>query len=322
MFGVTLFATGGPGNVDNGPVQAGFAIITPLAATAGSSTITVFANFGTKNSGGSQQAGITPSSLTTSAVVLVSASGRLSRSLGVAIVNPDKGNTNVTMTLRDEYGTPLGTKAFVLEGHHQIAKLVTELYNGEIPRDLTGTLSITSTSPVAVTGLRFRSGNITTLPITNLVPFSGPLPSPSTGVGGTGAVLLPHFVAGGEWATGIVIANTGSADMSVRLDLFKQDGTVLETTLNGTNASTFTNLTIPAGGVITIAPRHDDGDSKSLGGDHTFRKILANKFRERFDVVDPAEALAANQHDRPAERLALEWPIRDQILQTVVGIDG
>jgi len=125
--------------------------------------------------------------------------------------------------------------------------------------------------------LRFRNGNISALPITNLLPFSGPLPSPSTGVGGAGAVLLPHFVSGGDWATGIVIANMGTAEMSVRLDLFKQDGTALETTLNGTNASTFTNLTIPAGGVITITPRTHERESESLGADHTFRKILANK---------------------------------------------
>ena len=320
-FGVTVFAAGGPGNVDNGPVQAGFAIITPLAPTAGAG-ITVFTNFGTKHSDDSQQAGILPPGLTTSAVVFVSANGRVSRSLGVAIVNPDDDNADVTMTLHYEDGTPLGTKTFTIEGHHQIAKLVTEVYADEIPRDLTGTLSITSTSPVAIAGLRFSGGNLSTWPMTNLLPFSGPLPSPSTGVGGAGAVLLPQFVAGGKWATEIVIANTGTAEISVRLDLFKQNGMALETKLNGINASNFTNLTIPAGGVITIAPPDYDGDSEILGGDHAPRKILANELRERFDVVHAAETFAAHQHDRSANRLALKWPIRDQILQAVVGIDG
>jgi len=321
MFSLTAFATGGPGNVDDGPIQAGFAIITPFTAAA-SGSMTVYSNFGIKDSDGFQQAGILPPGLTTSAVVLVSASGRLSRSLGVAIVNPDNGNADVTMTLHDEGGTQLGTKTFTVEGHHQIAKLVTEVYTGELPRDLTGTLSMTSTSPVAIVGLHFSSGNLSTLPITNLLPFSGRLPSPSTGVGGAGAVLLPQFVVGGKWATQIVIANTGTADIIVRLDLFKQDGTALETKLNGTNASTFTNLTIPAGGVITIAPPNYEGDREFLGGDHAPRKILANELRERFDVVHPTEALAAHQQYRSANRLALKRPIGDQVLQTVAGINS
>jgi len=267
MFSVASFAQevedlGHTGDHDeDSPVQAGFAIITPLSATTSGGSMTVFATFGFKRGGETQPAGILPPGLTTSAVVFVSSSGRLSRNLGVAIVNPDSANVNVTLTLRGDDGTQLATKTITILGHHQIAQLVTELFTGTIPRDVTGTLYITSTGPVAVTGLRFRGANFSTLPVTILIPFAGSLPSPSAGIGGAGAVLLPQYVAGGGWATEIVIANTGTAAMTVRLDLFKPDGTALIMTLNGTTGSSFTGLTIPAGGVITIAPRDHDGDS-------------------------------------------------------------
>ena len=265
MFSVAGFAQqaedSGPGDQADDPIQAGFAIITPLPSSTTGGSLTVFATFGRKYDYGFEQAGILPPGLTTSAVLFVSASGRLSRNLGVAIVNPDPTATaNVTMTLRNEAGTIVGTKNVNVNAHTQISQLITELFTGEIPRDFTGTLSITSNNPIAVLGLRFRGGNFSTLPVTNLIPFPGALPSLSAGVGGAGAVLLPQFVAGGGWATEIVIANTGTAPMSVRLDLFKQDGTALATTLNGTNASTFSPVTIPAGGVIVLAPRNRDGD--------------------------------------------------------------
>jgi hypothetical protein len=263
MFSITAFAQAedsGTGHDQDSPVQAGFAIITPLPATTSGGSMTVFATFGYKRDGETQPAGILPPGLTTSAVVFVSSSGRLSRNLGVAMVNPDSANADVTMTLLDQNGTQLATKLIHVAGHHQIAQLVTELFTGSIPPDVTGTLYITSTNPVAIMGLRFRGANFSTLPVTILIASPGALPSPSAGVGGAGAVLLPQFVTGGGWATEIVIANTGTAAMSVRLDLFKSDGTPLVATLNGTTASTFTNLTIPAGGVITIAPRDHDGN--------------------------------------------------------------
>jgi hypothetical protein len=48
--------------------------------------------------------------------------------------------------------------------------------------------------------------------------------------------------------------------MIVRVDLFKQDGMPLTTTLNGTNASSFPGLMIPANGVLVLAPRDNHGD--------------------------------------------------------------
>lgn len=264
MFSVAGFAQqaedSGPGDQADDPIQAGFAIITPLPSSTTGGSLTVFATFGRKYDYGFEQAGILPPGLTTSAVLFVSASGRLSRNLGVAIVNPDPSAVaHITITLRNEAGMEVGTKNFDVSAHSQISKLVTELYAGPLPRDYTGTLSISSNNPIAVAALRFRGGNFSTLPVTNLSPSATPLPL-IAGVGGPGAVLLPQFAAGGGWATEIVIGNTGTAPISVRVDLFKQDGTALVTTLNGTNGSTFSPLTIPAGGVLELAPRNHEGD--------------------------------------------------------------
>src|SRR5262249_18528602 len=119
-----------------------------------------------------------------------------------------------------------------------------------------------SALPVSVIGLRFRGDNFSTLPVTDLSGNPGPLPAfPTAGVGGAGAVLLPQFAAGGGWATELVLMNANTtSSLTVRVDLFKSDGTPLSTTLNGTTGSSFKNLVIPAGGVLVLAPRNRDGD--------------------------------------------------------------
>jgi hypothetical protein len=198
--------------------------------------------------------------------MFVDSSKRLSKNLGVAIVNPNSTNQNVTLTLRKSDGTQLATKTVSVPSLHQTSTFVKDLFSGsKIPSDVTGTLAITSAGssnlPVSVIGLRFRDENFSTLPVTDLSANPGPLPTLTAGVGGPGAALLPQFVAGGGWATELVLMNTNTTgSLTARVDLFKSDGTPLSTTLNGKTASSFTNLTIPAGGVLVLAPRNPGGD--------------------------------------------------------------
>ncbi len=252
---------------DSGPIQAGYGVVTPVVAgTASTAGLVVFETFGLRGEGGASQAGVLPPDLTTNAVLFVDSEGKLSKNLGVALVNPNSSNVNVTLTLRKGDGTQLATTTVNVPSHQQTSKFVTELFSASasIPSDIVGTLAITSAGsgnlPVSVIGLRFRGANFSTLPITNLGGNSGPLPVIATGVGGPGAVLLPQFAAGGGWATELVLANTGTSSLTVRVDLFKSDGTALRTTLNGQTASSFTGLTIPAGGVVVLAPRDRNGD--------------------------------------------------------------
>jgi hypothetical protein len=252
---------------DKAPVQSGYGVVTPVAATTGGTAagLVVFETFGLRENSGTPQAGVLPPDLTTNAILFVDSNARLSKNLGVAIVNPNSTSVNVTMTLRKSDGTTAGTTTLTVPSLQQTSKFVTELFpNPAVTSNITGTLVITSggtsSLPVSVIGLRFRGSNFSTLPVTDLSGNAGSLPAMGAGIGGPGAVLLPQFAAGGGWATELVLANTGASAITVRVDLFKNDGTPLAAALNGQTASSFMNLTIPAGGVITLAPRDSDGD--------------------------------------------------------------
>jgi len=245
---------------DNDPIKAGYAVVTPTStATAG---LVVFATFGERHGTSSNQAGVLPSTMTKHAMLFVSTCGRLSRNLGVAIANPNSSDAKVTLTLLDDKGATVATKTFAITKLTQAAKFVTELFDDHptIAREFVGTLDISSDIPIAVIGLRFRGANFSTLPATNLdVPT--PVPVISTGVGGPNAVILAQFAAGGGWGTEIVIANSGKDPLTVRVDLFGQDGLPLVATLNGESKSSFENIVVPAGGVVILAPKDWDEDS-------------------------------------------------------------
>ena len=255
-----------PGDDDgDGPVQIGWALVTPLAVTTsgGSSGLVVFATYGLKRGEETTQAGFLPSALTTNALLFVSTNGKLSRNIGVGIVNPNSAAANLTMTLQDDDGSIIGTpKHFSLLSGHQTAQLVTSLFadRPEVPRDFTGTLKVTSDLPVSLIGLRFRGPNFSTLPVTNLSTPAA-VPSFGAGAGGAGAVLVPDFSAGGGWATELVLINSGSGPLTVRADFFAQDGTAMAVRLNGESKSSFTGLVIPAGGVLELAPKNHGGHS-------------------------------------------------------------
>ncbi|MBZ5534614.1 MAG: hypothetical protein LAO31_01560 [Acidobacteriia bacterium] len=255
MFSVLGWADNNNGN---GPVQTGFAIVTPSSSPAG---VVVFETFGERDGNATTQAGVLPADMTTDALVFVRSNGRLSRNLGIAITNPNTASANVNLMLIQADGTTLTTKVLVVPGKSQVSQFVTELFASmpQVQTDFSGTVRITSDIPVAVVGLRFRGHNFSTLPVTSLSARSD-VPSISAGVGGPGSVILPQFAAGGGWATEIVLVNSGSTDLIVRVDLFKNDGTALTASLNGQTASSFMNLTIPPGGVLVLAQRDNNGD--------------------------------------------------------------
>lgn len=263
---------------DSGAIQSGYAVVTPVVVTTGSGSsstttsttgLVVFETFGLRQNGGNSpatQAGVLPPDLTTSTMLFVDSNGQLAKNLGVAIANPNSSNVNLNLTLRNSDGTTAATGTVTVQSHQQVAQMVTQLFPSpaSIPANITGTLVITSAGssslPVSVIGLRFRGSNFSTLPATNLSGSTSPLPTIAQNVGGPGAVLLPQFAAGSGWASELVMANSGTSPMTVRVDLFKQDGTPLTATMNGQTASSFTNISIPAGGAAVLAPRDAQGN--------------------------------------------------------------
>jgi hypothetical protein len=243
-------------------VQVGYAVVTPSFPMTGG--MIVFDTITQTRGQNTLQAGVLPSNLIMNALLPVSVSSTSSKNLALAIVNPNNGIATVNMALIRSDGTQLTTTALTISGHQQVSRFVTELFTGSsssafasaprIPAEFAGTLIATSFVPISILGLQFAGPNFSTIPVADLSPINIAFPAISLGVGGLGAVLLPQFVAGGGWTTTITILNTTTNSLTVRVDVFAQDGPPLRVTLNGLTSSSFTNLVIPASGLLTLAP--------------------------------------------------------------------
>ena len=244
---------------DGGALQVGYAVVTPVLPTTGG--LAVFETFGLKKTDATEQAGLGPGQLITSATLYAGISTRLGRDLGIAITNPNDKEAQLTFTLRREDGFVIGSpQTLFIPGRRQISRFVTQLFTG-LPSEINGTLEVSSTLGVVVVALRFRGTAFSTEPLFDTAG-GGTLPEITAGVGGAGSFILPHFAAGSGWATEIVIVNTTEVQASVRVDFFKQDGSPMTVRLNGSSRTTFFNLTLQAGGVFTLAPRDANGDSR------------------------------------------------------------
>jgi len=272
-----------------------------LAQTSGSpGGLVVFETFGSGLADDTTQAGVLAGVMTTQTVLFASSSARLSRNLGVAIVNPGGTAASMTMTLRrGGDGTISSVKTIKVGARRQVAKFISELFADvpELPLDFDGSLSITSDYPVAIVALRFRGTNFSTIPITSL---SSPnlVPQLAAGVGGPDAVILPQFAAGGSWSSEIVISNTTAVPLTVRVDLFKQDGTPLTTSLNGQSGSSFQNLVIPAEGILV--ENNDDNGALQAG----------------YAIVTPLDTIAPTVTSTVPANAASGVPINQKVIAT------
>src|SRR6185369_11388605 len=103
LLGITLILALSSFSFAQEPLQVGWAVITPLPVTTNG--LVVFETFGlSRTATDTNQAGVLSSSLTTNALVFVTSSTRLSRNVGVAIVNPQSTSVNVTLTLKRDDG--------------------------------------------------------------------------------------------------------------------------------------------------------------------------------------------------------------------------
>jgi hypothetical protein len=179
----------------------------------------------------------------------------------------------VTFTLRDESGIVLGSPANVsVPAHQQIAKFVSDVFGADIiANGFRGSLRMQSSTPFAVTGLRFSGSIFSTLPVAinasvpgvpTMTLTAGSTPnSPGAGtVGGTTAIIIPQFAIAGGWATEVALVNNSSATVVGRIDVFDTTGAPMPVDLNGETRSTFT-YSIPVGGTFVLAPRDSNGQS-------------------------------------------------------------
>ncbi len=246
---------------DSGPVQAGYAIVTPSSGDAGG--LRALETFGFKRGRDTMQAVVVPGALTKTGNLFINVSKRLVRDIGLAISNPGGLDARLTFEARDEQGFMVASTTIFIPPRRQISRFVSEIFAGHanFPDELIGSLTLTSNRHVAIVAIRFRGDTFSTLPITD-VSTSIPVPSPFSDVGGEEAVILPHFATGGGWSSEIVLTNLSGGFVIVRLDLFAPDGSPLIVRLNGISGNSFLNLRIRPGGTLTIAPRNSRGDSR------------------------------------------------------------
>jgi hypothetical protein len=245
---------------DLSPLLVGYAVITPTSGNPGK--LDVFETFGYRSQIPALQAGVLPATMTTRMVLFANTNIRLYYNSGIAITNPGSGDAVVTMTLRRADGSVTSSKTITVAARQQIARFINELFADvpEVPRNFDGTLTLTSNTPVAILSLLFDGTSFRTIPVTSLSP-SVSLPEVTPGTGGSNGFLLPQFAANDLWASEMVVINDGQLPVTVRIDLFKQDGTPLVTTLNHVSGSSFQNLVIAPGGIIMLAPLDANGDS-------------------------------------------------------------
>ena len=118
---------------------------------------------------------------------------------GLAIANPNEVPATIRFYVTDGDGIDSGHDSFQLGAGQQTARLLdTDPFH--ISGPFVGTLTFTSSAPVAVTALRGLTNEanewlMTTLPVAPLSPAA------------SDTVYFPHFADGGGWATDVVLVN-------------------------------------------------------------------------------------------------------------------
>src|SRR5438105_3467980 len=117
-----------------------------FAQTPGSpGGLVIFETFESGFATDTTQAGVLAGAMTTQTVFFATGSSRLSRNLGLAIVNPNGTPASVTMTLRrGADGTMSSVKTITIGARQQVSKFLSELFAdvAELPLDFDGSLSI------------------------------------------------------------------------------------------------------------------------------------------------------------------------------------
>jgi hypothetical protein len=178
---------------------------------------------------------------------------------GLAIANDGSEAAEISFYFTDNTGADLGHGTFTLEAKHNLAAFVSQApFN--LPVSMDGSLTFTSTAPVAVTALRGFTNQrgdflMTTLPVGRVGTATD---GPST--------VLPQFADGGGWSTQVVLMNPTDAPLAGTAQFFGSALSVagassLTMTVNGVTASNF-NYTIAPRSVIRMVTSNSSADAQ------------------------------------------------------------
>lgn len=162
---------------------------------------------------------------------------------GVALANVAATNTIVTVIIRNDAGTQLGSYTLNLPGLGHTAFMLNEQFPVTVGRRGTAEFRTASGGQITVLGLRANGAALTTLPVLANVPAGG------------GSIA--HVTFGGGFNSLIYLVNTGASPATFTLSFFDDDGKPLNVSLFLLNPGTpvgGTSLTrtLAAGAILAI----------------------------------------------------------------------
>ena len=188
------WSTTSSGNAET--VRAGYGRI---RANADSTTPSGIAIFQFRNSDGVlvSEAGVPAAQLVHNGRIFAEVNGPANT--GLAIANPNEVPATIRFYITDGDGIDSGHDSFQLGAGQQTARLL-DWEPFHISGPFVGTLTFTSSAPVAVIALRGLTNEanewlMTTLPVAPLSPAA------------SDTVYFPHFADGGGWATEVILVN-------------------------------------------------------------------------------------------------------------------
>ncbi|MGB7624468.1 MAG: fibronectin type III domain-containing protein, partial [Terriglobia bacterium] len=206
--GMVKFSTTGLG-----ALRVGYAVVTPLSGfvPVGSGMFSINGDAGLAS-----QAGV-PNAMETMAsrLFVERATDPLPRDTGVAIVNRNAVEAQVTLTLVGVDGsTQAGRLTVPANGH--VARFVSELFPG-LPAQYQGVLTMTSPVPLAAMTLR-QTFNQRSEPIYSTLPVADLTHPPQ------GPLYIPQFADGGGYQTQLILINTSNSSSLIQIEFFNDQG--------------------------------------------------------------------------------------------------
>ncbi|PYS47490.1 MAG: hypothetical protein DMG13_27805 [Acidobacteria bacterium] len=149
------------------------------------------------------EASVPASSLTRSGRMFVEESDTVRT--GVAIANPNPVPATISFSVSDSTGINFAQGTVTIPANGQIARFLDEP-PFSVPGSTFGTWTFSSSTDIAVLGMRGRTNERSEFLMTTLAV------SPLTAT--SGAIIVPHFAAGGGWTTELVLFNPTDQTLS------------------------------------------------------------------------------------------------------------
>jgi hypothetical protein len=176
-----------------GPIQTGFVVVTPQ--NGGGQGLSVSETFGQHINGNFFQSSVLPSPLVTLTNVVVNVDRNSGIDTGIAILNPNDATAAVSLALISDRGVTVSARSINFGGRTQIPKFVTELFPGlaEFSQPFTGSLFISSDTPISVMGVAFVGPSFTSLPVATQLNSNGTFVFTGSSVPSTTTPIVPGF---------------------------------------------------------------------------------------------------------------------------------